>query len=533
MLDNLYAQWRVRCGVVPLMREDHDSPPERLLQAIWQHQRLRRDELKTLDGRPLRVLHPGFISLEGGPDFRGAVVQVGEGPARSGDVEVDLRSSGWHTHGHDRNPAFRNVVLHVIWESERVVAGAPPLLVLRPVLDAPLGELSLWLGGEPLPGLPEEQRGHCCAPLRRLDPGQRLDLLHQAAHVRLRSKAAQFQARARQVGWEQSLWEGLFRALGYKHNVWPMQCLAELRPRWAADPGKGVTEYRSNGEMGLGRASAASSITPSLHQLNPAVLHHSGTPALWHSALALQARLLGLSGLLPADLTRTQAGVDQYLRRVWDQWWRERDEFLDCILPRALWRLHGLRPANHPQRRLALAAGWSVAGDIPARLERWCAQDLPDSALPASLLDILQVEPEDFWSWHWTLRSARLKKPQPLLGATRLTDLAVNVVLPWLWARAMEGKTEPVQRRLEQRYFAWPPAEDNSLLRLARERLLGGATRRALPGAAAQQGLMQMVRDFCDHSNAVCEDCKLPGLVEELCRGNSNLNYVKVKAVTD
>jgi hypothetical protein len=52
------------------------------------------------------------------------------------------------------------------------------------------------------------------------------------------------------------------------------------------------------------------------------------------------------------------------------------------------------------------------------------------------------------------------------------------------------------------------------VLRLARQRLLGGTSRRAFPGAAAQQGLIQLVRDFCDHANAVCEGCKLPDLVQ-------------------
>ena len=66
--------------------------------------------------------------------------------------------------------------------------------------------------------------------LRELGAERRQQLLQQAGLVRLQSKAAQFQARARQAGWEQSLWEGLFRALGYKHNVWPMQRVAELRP---------------------------------------------------------------------------------------------------------------------------------------------------------------------------------------------------------------------------------------------------------------------------------------------------------------
>ncbi|MGH7969481.1 MAG: hypothetical protein ACREIC_12210, partial [Limisphaerales bacterium] len=65
LLDSFYAQWRVRGGVVSILREDDDSPPERLLQAIWRHQRILRDRLRTLDGRPVRVLHPGFQSVEG------------------------------------------------------------------------------------------------------------------------------------------------------------------------------------------------------------------------------------------------------------------------------------------------------------------------------------------------------------------------------------------------------------------------------------------------------------------------------------
>jgi uncharacterized protein DUF2851 len=467
---SFYAQWRIQCGVAPILREDDDCPPERLLQAVWLHQRLRREQLKTGDGRPIRILHPGFHNVEGGPDFRGAMVQMGEDPPRSGDVEVDLRASGWRAHGHHCNPAFKNVILHVLWDSEQAIAGAPPVLVIRQALDAPLGELSLWLGSEGVGSWPEDLRGRCCEPLRQLSETQLRGLLRQAAQVRLQAKAAQLQARARQAGWEQALWEGLFRALGYKHNVWPMQCLAELRPRWL--------------EHGV-------------------------------EALLLQARLLGIGGLLPLELTRTQSGADGYLRRIWDQWWRERDAFSDCVLPRGLWRFHGLRPANHPQRRLALASRWCQQGDLPAKLEKWCAQELPEKAIVRSLLETLQVGIDEFWSWHCTFRSTRFRKPQPLLGGTRVSDLAVNVILPWLWVRAVEGNNPRVQQRLERRYFAWPAGEDNSILRLARQRLLGGAPARVFGGAAAQQGLIQIVRDFCEHSNAVCDQCQFPQLVKD------------------
>jgi hypothetical protein len=214
-------------------------------------------------------------------------------------------------------------------------------------------------------------------------------------------------------------------------------------------------------------------------------------------------------------LNRTDTSADLYVRRVWDQWWREREGFMDCALPRAAWHAHGLRPANHPQRRLALAAHWIARGDLAGQLEQWCAARHEPAALATSLLEILQVEQDEFWSWHWTFRSARLAKPQPLLGATRTTDLAVNVILPWLWMRAVDGGNDAVRASLESRYFAWPPAEDNAVLRLARQRLLGGSPSRALRSAASQQGLLQIVRDFCDHANAVCEGCHFPAVVGE------------------
>jgi len=288
--ENFYAQWRPQSAAANVLRDENGSPSERLLQAIWQHQRLKRGELKTADGKIVRIFHPGFASLEGGPDFCNAVLQIGDDAPRSGDVEIDLRSAGWRAHGHDKNKNFQNVLLHVVWDETKSAPNenVPAVLSLKNVLDVPLAELSLSLENEPLRSLPENLRGKCCAPLRELDETKLTELLRQAARVRFENKAAQFRARAKNSGWEQTLWENLFRALGYKHNVWPMQNLAETKPLWA----RGA-----------------------------------------NSAFEFQARLLGVSGLLPDELTRAQKGSDTYLRHAWDFWWRERDEFENSILP--------------------------------------------------------------------------------------------------------------------------------------------------------------------------------------------------------
>lgn len=97
-----------------------------------------------------------------------------------------------------------------------------------------------------------------------------------------------------------------------------------------------------------------------------------------------------------------------------------------------------------------------------------------------------------------------------MLGAARVTDLAVNAILPWLWVRARKGGNEKIRHEVERRFFAWPAAEDNSVLKLARQRLLGTGKNRALQTAAGQQGLMQIGRDFCEHSNAVGVNCRFP-----------------------
>src|SRR5262249_6706382 len=132
---DLYAGWRTRNWETQTLAERPDGSPlnEQLLQLIWHYQRIRRDQTLTTDGQTIHVLHPGFWNHESGPDFRNAVIQFGDQLAENGDIEVDLESHGWHVHGHDQNPAYRNVILHVVWEPDQ--GGQPiPTLALKTCL---------------------------------------------------------------------------------------------------------------------------------------------------------------------------------------------------------------------------------------------------------------------------------------------------------------------------------------------------------------------------------------------------------------
>ena len=68
----------------------------------------------------------------------------------------------------------------------------------------------------------------------------------------------------------------------------------------------------------------------------------------------VEAILFGAAGFLSVDLYKEAASDSQdYLRDLWENWWRIRHNY-EPIPERAIpWTLSGIRPVNHPQRRLA------------------------------------------------------------------------------------------------------------------------------------------------------------------------------------
>ncbi len=469
-----YQAWRRRQeSDLGLADAPDASPDERLLQFVWQHQRLQTEGLRTVDGRPLQVLHPGFWNPGAGPDFHQAVVRIGSGDWIEGAIEVDRTVAGWKAHGHHRNPDFRGVILQVVWHTPRVAPSERPVLALEPVLDSPVRDLLAGFQGEILP-LPAQFAGACQAPLSGRSEGDVQALLRTAALVRFRWKARQLGARARRVGWRMALWEGLLVGLGYRHNAWPFRRLAEWTP--GLIPGFAET----------GRSTCALPET--------------------------EARLFGLAGFLPADL---RSAREPYVAERWRIWWRLRGAYAEAVFPDRIWRMRGMRPSNHPHRRLALVAQWLHRDDFFLRLEHWFSDSDPARTL-GELQPLLTFPTPEFWTTHSHFRSVSGIPSRFLLGRKRLIDLAVNTLLPWFWSRAEVGGNGAFQERAEKLFLALPASDSNRLLRDGLQRLWGRGDGKLLSCAADQQGLLQVLRDFCAHTNAACQDCRFPEFVQSL-----------------
>ncbi len=210
------------------------SFPEKLLQKVWLRGDFNRAAAVTADGRTISIAHPGKWNLLGGPDFRGARIALGDGREASGDVEVHLRAADWDTHGHARDPAYSDVILHVVLfppEPTRVTRGAGgreiPVLALLPLLHHDLEEFATEDAVETLAHRPAAQ---IAEELARLPAAELLGTLRQHAERRWRQKVHFARLRVQRLGWNAACHHLALEILGYRFNRAPMLRIAGRWP---------------------------------------------------------------------------------------------------------------------------------------------------------------------------------------------------------------------------------------------------------------------------------------------------------------
>lgn len=207
---------------------------ERVVQKIWLQQDFVSAAARLTDGRTLAVEHPGRWNLLGGPDFRRARLRVGD-EAVEGDVEVHFHAADWRAHGHAANPAYRDVVLHVLLfppgpgeSPARLADGrAIPALVLLPLLHRDLEE---YAADDALEVLTAQDEARRVAELLNRPRADVRQVLREGARRRWRSKVHHAGQRLERLGWEQAAHHAALEVLGYRHNRVPMLAAAERWP---------------------------------------------------------------------------------------------------------------------------------------------------------------------------------------------------------------------------------------------------------------------------------------------------------------
>ena len=92
---------------------------EDLLHFIWKYRLFTKHDLYTQSGKPIRILHVGTHNQDAGPDFLAARLVIGE-VEWGGNVEIHMRTSDWERHSHHQDKAYNNVILHVVYEHDKI-----------------------------------------------------------------------------------------------------------------------------------------------------------------------------------------------------------------------------------------------------------------------------------------------------------------------------------------------------------------------------------------------------------------------------
>ncbi|MBI2170467.1 MAG: DUF2851 family protein [Chloroflexi bacterium] len=402
--------------------KDHPLLPERLAAKLWRQRK--GGLLRTLDGAALRVLYPGRPNGGPGPDFRDALVQPLGAPVQRGDVEVHRQASGWKEHGHGRDPGYNNVVLHLVYgdaspQGETYRQDGQRVPVALVSLDTPPGD-----EGVPYPAA--DGTAQRLAAWRAMSPAAREATLAQAGEERFLQRSAAFRLALAGGDPDQTLYRGLMEALGYSRNRLPFLELAHRLP-WEA-------------LWGAVRAAPPG-----------------------QEAAVLEALLLFAGGLSVAPSPPPGLAVTP-------------------MVPSA-WRLAGLRPQNHPRRRIAGAAhlfaraaeeGLAAFYAGRARRER---SPLLFSALEAR------------------------ENGQALIGRDRALDMAVNILLPFLHAWATLTGDASLAGASLSHYRGAPKLADNDVLR-EMAYLLGLPPSQMGRDARHQQGAIHLYRTLLKEGDA-------------------------------
>lgn len=430
-------------------------PAELELQALWFSGAF-GTSFRTASGSTVRIVQFGEWNRGAGPDFHHCAITI-DGETRRGPIEIDIDPSSWKNHGHETNPAFREVILHVVF---RAHPNQPPPRTIdhREVPTVVISQSQL---AEALNSPPRETAiahpGRCFAPLKNLPPGAISRLLEEAAQHRAKRKAGRFSCIATAHDRDTALYEVTAATLGYRANHLSMRLLAQRAP---------LSLLRGN-------------------------IAHA------------QALLFGTAGFLSPQLhEQAPHETRDYLRGLWEIWWRERGRHESSNTRLIPWSAHGQRPANHPHRRV---------GALAEIVQQWPCYRALAFAKPFSLkplLDFLQELPHPFWNHHYTLTSTLSERRISLFGKAHALELAANHLIPLALAE---------NRTTFQQYVKLRQSSPNEKVQRCAIRLFG-SLKSAMPWlrhVAHHQALLQIYQDFCLEDFTNCENCPFPEQLQQ------------------
>jgi hypothetical protein len=417
---------------------------EEFLHYLWKYGLYDQDNLTDNDGNKIIVIHPGEYNRDSGPDFFNARIEIG-GTLWAGNVEIHTRSSHFDNHGHNNDPAFNNVILHVVAENDKRVFNAKgeELLTAEITYEPALYEKYFSLVNNPYIIA-------CQDDINKLDSFFVRHWLNSLVVERLQRKSDLILKIFSETGndWEETFYRLLTRYFGFRVNTEPFEMLATALP------------FRI-------------------------IRKHADC------RFQVEALLFGTAGMLEEGLFR-DALSDEYYRELIREYKILSAKYSLQPIHGWLWKFSRLRPANFPTIRISqLSAMLSTAGGLLSRVLEATNID--------QLTDTFEVTASDYWNDHYVF-GKKSREISKTTGSQATDILLINAVIPVIFVYGSSRDRNDIYERALTLLENIQPEENT----ITEE---WGSVKIKAESAFYSQALIHLRNEYCKKRK--CLDCRI------------------------
>jgi hypothetical protein len=347
---------------------------EKFLHCVWQNNYFDHTDLKTVEGMRLKIINPGILNTNSGPDFLNAQIYLDD-ILWAGHIEVHKKASDWYVHGHEKDPAYDNVILHIVAEDDMPVYNSnnqqiPTLVISKLIPKGIIKKYNQLIKDKSI--LP------CQNDIHKVDPFILNNFKSRLFIERLEDKFIDIQNLLVETkqNWHQVFYQTLLKYMGGTVNKDAFELLGRFLP------------------------------------YNILIKHRD-------NLLQLEALLFGVAGLLNDK-------NDEYAKSLNKEYLFLKEKYQLEELPPKMIKFHRLRPSGFPTIRLAQIAQLFY-------LNEHLIFKIIDIEKVDEILKIFKVSASDYWNTHYNFekKSKFLKKT---LGKNTINSLIINVIAPFKFA---------------------------------------------------------------------------------------------------
>ena len=348
---------------------------EKLMQYVWKHRLWRSEDMVTNTGKKVRVVDPGLLNTDAGPDFFNAKIEI-DGHMWVGNVEMHYRATDWKRHHHDSDKAYDSVILHVVAKDDAPVRRTNGELIPQLVL-----EVSPQFNADYASLVGATIEVPCATKIKQVPHLTIVEWVEGLAFERLHGKVERIHQLLDSFNgsWEDLCYVTLARNFGFGINNDAFERLARRTPLRL-----------------LGK--------------------HSD------SVLQIEALLFGQAGMLDAQ----KPGMDSYYNQLCTEYAFLSNKFQLTPMEKESWKLFRIRPQNFPYRRIAMLAQFIEGG---FRMMNRILEAEGEKEMRA----LFEMELSGYWTKHYTFGKPN-ERATATLSCSSTDIILINTVAPLLYA---------------------------------------------------------------------------------------------------